>query len=72
MDEFINHLLERASQFLGARPGLLPLVGLGLILVNLLLQVFPGAGVWLVDSHFFLHLGLILAVLGLLLIKPLG
>ena len=72
MDEFLNQLLERASQFLGARPGLLPLAGLSLILLNLALQIVPGAGSWIVDSNLFLHIGLVVVVLGLLLIKPLG
>lgn len=72
MDDFISRLLDRAGDFLAARPGLLPLIGLALVLLNLLLQIVPGGGYWLVDSNLFLHVGLIVAVLGLLLIRPLG
>ncbi|MCA9941012.1 MAG: hypothetical protein KC418_20375 [Anaerolineales bacterium] len=71
-NRLINEMLDKTSNFLAARPGLLPLVGIGLILLNWLLQIFVGTDYWLVDSNFFLHLGLIVALLGLLLIKPLG
>jgi len=60
-----SSFLDRVSGFLAARKGLLPLTGLVLILVNLLFQVFPIG--WLSTSHFFLHLGLILAILGFML-----
>lgn len=66
----MNKLLDRLSNFLAKYPGLLPLVGLGIIIFNLLLQFFPGN--WIVDSHLFLHIGLIVALLGILLIRPLG
>ena len=72
MDEFLARFLDNASDFLARRPGLLPLLGIGLILFNFLLQIFPGPGVWLVDSNLFLHMGLVVSILGLLLIKALG
>ena len=72
MDRFINQLLDGASEFLAKRPGLLPLVGVAFIIFNFLLQIFPGSGSWFVDSNLLLHLGLILGVVGLLLIRPLG
>jgi hypothetical protein len=65
----MNNLLDKISHFLGERPGLLPLIGVGLIVLNLLLQFFRGS--WFVDSNFVLHVGLIISVLGLLLITPL-
>ncbi len=71
-DKFINQLLDKTSNFLAARPGLLPLLGAALITLNLLLQIFPGNRYWIVDSNLFLHLGLLLALIGLLLIRPLG
>jgi hypothetical protein len=72
MDKFINNLLDRTSDYLARRPGALPLTALLLILFNLLLQIFPGPGFWLVDSNLFLHIGLIMALIGLLLIRALG
>lgn len=72
MDDFINRFVDNAAEFLAKRPGLLPLIGLALVALNFLLQIFPGSGTWIVDTNFFLHLGLVLAIFGLLLIRPLG
>jgi hypothetical protein len=68
MDEWINDMVERINEALERRPGMLPLLGVGFIVVNFLLQIFPGSGVWLVDSNLLLHLGLIVSIVGLLLI----
>ncbi len=68
----INKLIDQMSEYLSARRGLLPIVGIALILLNFILQLFPIIdGLWLVRSNLFLHLGLIVALIGLLLIKPL-
>ena len=72
MDDFINRFVDNAADFLAKRPGLLPLVGLALIVINFLLQIFPGPGTWIVDANFFLHLGVVVAIFGLLLIRALG
>jgi hypothetical protein len=32
----------------------------------------PLQGVWIVESNFFLHIGLIMSLIGILLIRPLG
>ena len=57
--------LDHISEFIAARKGLLPLVGIGLVLLNLFLQVVPLG--WLTTSNLFLHLGVIVALLGILL-----
>lgn len=68
----MNDLVERLNDFFATRPGLLPMIGVGLVILNLLLQIFPGPGSgWLVDSNLFLHLGVIFSVVGLLLIRAL-
>jgi hypothetical protein len=68
----MNKLLDRLSDFFAARPGLLPLVGILFIVINLLLQIFPGPGSgWFVDSNFMLHIGLVLSLVGILLIRAL-
>lgn len=66
----MNEFFDKMSGFLAKRPGLLPLIGILLIVINLVLQLFP-SDIWLVRSNLFLHLGLIVSLLGLLLIKPL-
>ncbi len=69
----MNNLVEKLNDFFATRPGLLPMIGIVLVLVNLLLQIFPGPGSgWLVDSNLFLHLGVILSVVGILLIRALS
>lgn len=66
----MNELIDRLGDFFAERPGLLPLVGIGLIFINFILQIFPGPGSgWFVDSNALLHLGLICGLLGLLLIR---
>jgi hypothetical protein len=65
----MNDFLDKVSEYLSKYPGLLPLLGLGLIILNLILQLFPGS--WFVDRNILLHLGLIISLIGLLLIRPL-
>lgn len=70
MDDFFSKLLDDLSEYLANRKGLLPLVGVGLVLINFLLElIFPGAGITKVDL--FLHLGVIVALLGLVLARAL-
>ena len=62
----ISRLLDRLSNYLAHRKGLLPILGIVLILLNLLLQfVIPGS--LLTTSNFFLPVGLIVAIFGLML-----
>jgi hypothetical protein len=69
----MNQILDRLNEFIGDRPGVLPLAGIGLIILNWLLQIFPGPGSgWFVDSNFLLHLGLVVGLFGILLIRPLS
>lgn len=63
LDAF-NRFLDRLSEFLAQRKGLLPLVGLALVVLNFPLQFLPG---WLGQSDLFLHLGVVIAILGILL-----
>jgi hypothetical protein len=66
MKIFISKALDYLSDSLSRRKGLLPLIGILLVLFNLLLQCLPLQG-WLIRSNLFLHLGVIIAVLGLML-----
>ena len=69
-ENYFSKLLDDLSEFLAERKGLLPLVGVGLIFLNFLLEmIFPGAGITKVDL--FLHLGVIVAILGFLLARAL-
>ncbi len=60
-----SRFLDRISEFLAARKGLLPLIGLLLVVINFILQFFSIG--WIAESNLLLHLGLILAIIGFLL-----
>jgi hypothetical protein len=72
LDDSINHFVDNVADFFAKWPGLLPFTGLGLIVINFALQIYPGSGYWIVDVNLSLHLGLVIAILGLLLFRPLG
>jgi len=58
--------LDWLSGFLAPRKGLIPLIGMGLILLNLIIQfIFPSS--WLATTNLFLHFGLLAAIFGLML-----
>ena len=62
----MSKLLDRISEFLAHRKGMLPIIGLFLILTNLILQfIFPGN--FLATTNLLLHVGLIVAIFGLML-----
>lgn len=65
MQTRLSTLLDRLSEFFAVRKGLLPILGIGLILVNLVFQIVPLG--WVSTSNLFLHLGVILAILGFML-----
>ncbi len=62
----ISRLLDFFSNYLAHRKGLLPMIGIALILFNLILQfIFPGS--IFVTANLCLHVGLIVAIFGLML-----
>jgi hypothetical protein len=65
MLNLLSTLIDKISIFLAPRKGLLPLLGILLIIINLIFQFFPLG--WLRDSNLFLHLGVIIALLGIML-----
>jgi len=69
----VGEWLKRISDFLARFPGLPVLVGLGLILLNFVLQLLHPWPVveWMAQVNLFLHLGLIVGLIGLLLIRAL-
>jgi hypothetical protein len=62
----ISKLLDSLSEYLAHRKGLLPIIGMVLIVINLIIQfAFPLS--LLAFSNIFLHIGLLIAIFGLLL-----
>lgn len=65
----VGEWFKRISEFLARLPGLPVIVAVGLVLFDFLLQLLPAWPVvgWLARTQLFLHLGVILGFLGILL-----
>lgn len=59
-------MFNRMVDFLAHYRAVPTLVGIALVLVNLVLQFIPDLG-WLKESNLFLHIGVVLGLLGILL-----
>ncbi len=60
----LNRFLDATSEFLAHRKGLLPLVGMGMVMLNYVLQFIPG---WVGGTNLFLHLGVLVITIGIML-----
>jgi hypothetical protein len=67
MSKILHVFLDWASPFFAHRRGLLPLIGIGLIIVNLIVVSVFSPEYFIVYSNLFLHLGVIVAIIGSLL-----
>jgi hypothetical protein len=67
MIDLFSKFLDRASEYLSTRKGFLPLIGIGLIILNFLLASILPQDWFIVRTNLFLHLGLIIALLGQML-----
>ena len=63
---WLSKLVDYASNYFAHRKGLLPLVGIVLVIINFILPLFFGPN-FLTDSNLFLHLGVIVAIFGMML-----
>lgn len=64
--QHLNKILDRVSEYLARRKGLLPLTGLVLVVLNGVIQYIPSF-VGIADTNLLLHLGVILSILGFLI-----
>jgi hypothetical protein len=71
MAQIVSRLLDRASEFLARRRGLTTLIGIGLVLLNYVLQFIPGLEGF-ARTNTLLHLGIAVGLFGLLLAQALG
>ena len=62
----ISTALDKLSEYLAPRKGLIPLIGMALIVINLLMQFFF-LNSWVARTDLFLHFGLLTAIFGLML-----
>ena len=67
MINWFSNFLDRTSEYLSGRKGLLSLVGIGLVILNFLLASFLPADWFIIRTNLFLHLGLIVALFGQML-----
>ena len=65
MTQRLNESLDKVSEYLAPRKGLLPFIGILFVITNFILQFLPIG--WLADSNLFLHLGVVIAIFGLML-----
>ena len=66
MGKRINHLLDSLAEILAQRKGLLIIISILLIVTNYLLQFAPGLG-WIAQTNLFLHLGVIIGLIGVMI-----
>jgi hypothetical protein len=65
----VGEWLKRISEFLARMPGVPILVAVGLVVLNFALQLVPDWPVvsFLAHTNLFLHVGVVLGLLGILL-----
>jgi len=66
MGQRINHLLDSLAEILAQRKGLMIIISILLIVTNYLLQFVPGLG-WVSQTNLFLHLGVIIGLIGVMI-----
>jgi hypothetical protein len=64
--KWLSTLIDKASEYFASRKGLLPMLGILLIVVNFTLPFFMQAN-FITASNLFLHLGIIVAIFGFML-----
>jgi hypothetical protein len=65
MAQWLNKMLDKISEYLSTRKGLLPVIGMLLIVSNFILQFFSLG--WFTQSNLLLHLGLVIAIFGMMM-----
>ncbi len=65
----MSDLLKKVSDFLAHHKGLPVLVGVGLVFINMMLNLLPSWPViiWLTETDILLNVGVILGLLGILI-----
>jgi len=63
----LSRLIDRASDFFAHRKGLLPLIGILLVIINYILPFIFGLDNVITGSNLFLHIGVIIAIVGMML-----
>ena len=64
--KWLSRLVDNASNYFARRKGLLPLLGILLVIINFILPFIFGLNI-VTGSNLFLHLGVIIAIFGMML-----
>lgn len=64
---WLSRLIDNASNYFAHRKGLLPLIGIVLVIINYILPFIFGQDNLVTGSNLFLHLGVIIAIFGMML-----
>ena len=62
----LSRLIDRASDYFARRKGLLPVIGMVLVVINFFLPFLFGLN-WVTGSNLLLHLGVLIAIFGMML-----
>jgi hypothetical protein len=68
--KWLSRLVDNASNYFAHRKGLLPLLGILLVIINFILPFIFGINV-ITGSNLFLHLGVVVAIFGMMLARAL-
>lgn len=63
---WLSKLVDNASDYFAHRKGLLPLIGMLLVVINFFLPLIFGSN-WFTEIDLFLHLGVLIAIFGMML-----
>ncbi len=68
LDAWLSKLLDRISDYVSAHRGAPVLFGVALVVLNYILLIIPGVQLGFVETtNLFLHLGVIIGLVGVLL-----
>ena len=65
--KWLSRLVDRASDYFAHRKGLLPFIGILFVMINYVLPFIFGLDNLITGSNLFLHLGVIVAIFGMML-----
>ena len=65
--KWLSRLVDKASDYFAHRKGLLPLIGILLVIINYILPFIFGMDNIVTGSNLLLHLGVIIAIFGMML-----
>ncbi|MCC6499052.1 MAG: hypothetical protein IT313_02160 [Anaerolineales bacterium] len=64
---WLSKLVDNASNYFAHRKGLLPLIGIALVILNYILPFIFGPFTFVTGTNLFLHLGVVVAIFGFML-----